>query len=62
MKPLDHTVSCGVVGSGAKAANPETAAELAEEAGLKLRAAVSGEGGRDSKVCYPLVDEGLDNG
>ena len=24
MKPLDHTVSCGVVGSGAKAANTET--------------------------------------
>ena len=31
MKTLDHTISCGVVGGGAKAANPETAAELAEE-------------------------------
>ena len=62
MKTLHHTVSCAVVGGGEKAANPETAAELAEEARLKLRAAVGGEGGWDTKACYPLVDEGLDNG
>ena len=58
MEPLDQAVGLRVISSGRVMLDVELVAEPMSEGRSELRAAVRGDGGRDTKAGTPVVNEG----
>ena len=58
MKKLDRTIGLRMVGSGGLMSDVEEAAEVEPEGGSKLRAAIRGDDGGNTKARDPGVNEG----